>query len=84
MAKISFLFDGRKKKNTTTKSLLLKESVSRSASTTTRESDLYHTPSIEIKEITCMQPSTLNEEGRKGGRKGGGNPTNQVFLNHHH
>jgi hypothetical protein len=71
MAKISSLFDGRKKKNPTTKSLLLKESVSRSASTTTRESDLYHTPSIEIKEITCMQPSTLNEEGRKEGREGG-------------
>lgn len=46
-----------------------------------RESDFYHTPSsIEIKEITCMQTSTLNEEGRKGGGRRRGNPTNQPSV----
>jgi hypothetical protein len=33
-----------------------------------RETFITHHP-IETKEITCMQPSTLNEEGRKAGKE---------------
>jgi hypothetical protein len=71
MAKISFLFDGRKKKKHNNKitSFFKSQSVGQLVPVQ-RESDFYHTPSsIEIKEITCMQTSTLNEEGRKEGRR---------------